>query len=134
MDTIRLPEVPEETLRSALRYLYTGQLSFFTPMGPAADGFEAAQHLLHLSSLWGLDHLKRLVEDAMLRDLGGNVPAPLAAPMLAVADAHFAQKLRLYALHAAVRNWAAVRDSGEFVALPEHLRKEAEWYARSLVL
>ena len=201
MDVIRLPDVPEDTLRVALHYLYTGRLSFgaatncaeddqketggaddednddgddqhqqqeaaaeAATSSPAlgADGYESAQHVMHVASLWALDHLKELVEDAVLRELlqpqkpgeeeeepgrneqeaparprpaaTGGVPAALALPLLSLAEAHQAPKLRLFAMHAVVRNWAAVGASDDFRALPPPLRKEAEWYARSLLL
>ena len=98
------------------------------------DGYEAAQHLMHMSSLWALDHLKRLIEDAILRDLGGAVPAALAVPMFSLSDALSAPKLRLFAMHAIVRNWTAVRASDNFQELPLQLQEEAEWFASSLLL
>ena len=76
--------------------------------------------------------------DLTVRGEGGEAvlpwPAAVALPLLSLAEAHQAPTLRLFAMHAVVRNWAAVGASDDFRALPPPLRKEAEWYARSLLL
>jgi hypothetical protein len=101
----------------------------------ATDGYVAVQHVLHLCALWALDHLRGLVEDAVITDLPGcAVPVDIAPSMLSLADDCHAPKLRLYALHALKRNWATVQGSQDFDDLPDALKQEVLWHVRSLLL
>lgn len=65
-----------------------GEEIIITPTGTlAVDGYIEVQSLLHLCSLWSLDHCAALIEALILDDLPNKtVPEELAIPMIETAD------------------------------------------------
>ena len=144
MSEITLPEVPSATLRVVVNYLYSGSLNIEDLAGScaeiegekgklAADGFVAVQAALHLCGIWCLDHLSVLIECAVLKDLGGDIPTELAPAMLLLADSHRANFIRAHALRTIKRHWNFLSESPSFHDLPDCLKNEVRICVESLI-